>query len=99
MASTPGDDVLLKRLDELLDRRAYPKTICPSEVVRSLSSEELKECKAKSWRDLMPQIRELAWKSKEKGELDVLQKGEIIDQNVSLEDIKGPIRLRRRQDA
>jgi len=99
MSSSTGQDIISKRLNELLDGRAYPKTICPSEVARSLSSDELQQCNAESWRDLMPQIREIAWKLKEKGELDVMQKGEIVDQNLSLEDVRGPIRLRRRQNS
>jgi hypothetical protein len=91
-----ASELLTSRLNELLSKREHPKTICPSEVARSLSKEELGFCNATNWRDLMPRIRELAWERRCKGELEVLQKGEVLDEEVALENVRGPIRLRRR---
>lgn len=45
----------------------------------------------------MPAVRELAWEKRYSGELEILQRGEIVDDSVkSLDDIRGPIRLRRK---
>lgn len=86
---------LKQHLDRLLDSRAFPKTICPSEVVRALSAAELRSENATGWRDLMPQIRELAFALREQGELEVLQKGVVLPDSQKLEHVTGPIRLRR----
>ena len=83
-------------LDRLLSSRPYPKTICPSEVARSLSTSELEECGVSTWRDLMPDIRGLLWKMRDKGEVEILQRGQPIPSTLLLEEIKGPIRARKR---
>ena len=84
-------------LESLLNAR-YPKTICPSEVARSFSASELEGIGTTNWRDLMPQIREVLWDMRENGEVEILQKGEVIPDGVALENIKGPIRARRSPD-
>ncbi|MEL6582564.1 MAG: DUF3253 domain-containing protein [Pseudomonadota bacterium] len=58
-----------------------PKTLCPSEVARALSSDE--------WRDLMPLVRQEAEVLREAGDISVTQKGEAV----SATEAKGPIRL------
>lgn len=73
--------------------RVHPKTFCPSEVVRALSEEELEQCDATSWRELMPAIRGLAMEQREQGKLEILQKGAVLDDE-ALKNIVGPIRLR-----
>jgi hypothetical protein len=95
MATFPEE--LRAHLFRLVDSRAYPKTICPSEVARALSQTELQQLGATGWRDTMPMIRELAWQLRESGEIEILQKGERIGDDVELENIKGPIRLRKIQ--
>lgn len=90
------DRALQQHLDRLLSSRAYPKTICPSEVARAVSLPELRGAGAQDWRDLMPRVRELAWQRKHDGNLEVLQKGEVLE-GVGLEAIRGPIRLRLRR--
>lgn len=45
------------------------------------------------WRATMDPIRQLVWEMHEAGEVEVLQKGEVVDAE-RLEDIRGPIRVR-----
>lgn len=73
--------------------REYPKTCCPSEIARALSVQELGQLECKDWREAMPIVRQEAWQLRQTDTLDITQKGEPI-QAVSLDDIKGPIRLR-----
>lgn len=88
-------DAIKEHLNCLLSSRDYPKTICPSEVARALSSDELEAVGAKQWRDIMPMIREIAWEMRDQGAIDILQRGQVLDHNVGIADVKGPIRLRR----
>lgn len=82
-------------LNKLLDRRQHPKTICPSEAARALSRSELDESGVDCWRDLMPALRELAFELRDQGQLEILQKGDVLPSTQTLEDTTGPIRLRR----
>ena len=91
-----NDEVLTERIEQLLKKREPPKTICPSEVPRSFSSAELRDLGVSEWRDLMPRIRELLWVMKENDEVEIMQRGEPIAADMSLEDIQGPIRARRK---
>ena len=68
---------------DLLDERA-PKTICPSDVARAVGT-------ADGWRELMQPVRDAAGRLVARGEVEVTQKGEIID----LATVRGPIRIRR----
>lgn len=43
----------------------------------------------------MPRIREAVWEMRKAGECEVLQKGEVLGDEVGLEDVRGPIRVRR----
>ena len=81
-------------LARLLQQRAHPKTICPSEAARALSSTELVQIGANSWRDLMPAIRQEVFRMRDNGELEILQKGQVLGDELGYEDISGPIRLR-----
>ncbi|KAF2840068.1 hypothetical protein M501DRAFT_931452 [Patellaria atrata CBS 101060] len=90
-------DILYSHLSNLLNTREYPKTICPSEVARALSRSDLDLLHAESWRDTMPSIRELVWAMRDAGEVEILQKGEVLENDVGLEQIKGPIRARKTQ--
>jgi hypothetical protein len=47
----------------------------------------------------MSLIRELAWRLRDEGKLDILQKGKNIDPGLSDQGVKGPIRLRKRQES
>ncbi|KAF9632347.1 hypothetical protein BFW01_g3209 [Lasiodiplodia theobromae] len=93
----PTDDLLRSRLRALLDQRQHPKTICPSEVARSLSTQELAELGANGWRELMPAVRGLVFDARAAGEVQILQRGAVIGQDVPTETIRGPIRVRKPQ--
>ena len=97
MTSTASrKEILLPHVTRLLSSRSYPKTICPSEVPRALTIPELNATGVSSWRDLMPEVREILWEMRQKGEVEIIQKGSLVPEDVMLEDIKGPIRARKR---
>ncbi|KAK7541998.1 uncharacterized protein J3D65DRAFT_612250 [Phyllosticta citribraziliensis] len=86
---------LQSRLEHFLTHRAHPKTFCPSEVARALSSQDLTAEGAKEWRELMPRIRQILWEMRDRGEVEILQRGEVLGDHVGIDDVKGPIRARR----
>jgi hypothetical protein len=88
--------LILTHAERLLDSRQYPKTICPSEIARALSAPELQSLGVSEWRDTMGAVRQVVWEKREAGEVEVMQKGEVVDAE-SLEDIRGPIRARKVQ--
>lgn len=65
--------------------RGAAKSICPSEVARSLSTQE--------WRPLMARIRREAALLAREGRIEILRKGKPVDPET---DIRGVIRLRSR---
>ena len=65
----------------LLHERGRSKTICPSELL---------EGEDKQNKDLMAEVRESAKELALNGEIEITQKGEVLDPLA----IKGPIRLR-----
>jgi hypothetical protein len=69
-------DCLLKRVHQ----RGAGKTICPSEVARSLGGDD--------WRDLMPLVREVGTALTVQGQIVTLQKGQRVDPS----QVRGPIR-------
>ena len=69
---------------ELLDRRRSSKTICPSDAARALAGKE--------FRPLMDAARDAAAELVAEGEIEVTQRGKVVDITQS----RGPIRLRRR---
>lgn len=100
MASANLDDaqksLIVSHAERLLDARQYPKTICPSEIARAFSAPELQTLGVSAWRDTMDVVREVMWAKREAGEVEVMQKGEVVDV-ASLDDIRGPIRVRKVQ--
>ncbi|KAL6709286.1 hypothetical protein ACN47E_001693 [Coniothyrium glycines] len=86
-------DTILRHANRLLSSRDYPKTICPSEIARALSRGELDTLDAAEWRDTMDDIRQVMWEKRECGEVEIMQKGEVVGVT-ALEDIRGPIRVR-----
>lgn len=98
-----SEDIDLTRADEhlqaLLNKRQYPKTLCPSEAARALSIAELAESGASHWRDLMGPLRRHAFELRDQGTIEILQKGNVLPMSKSMSDIVGPIRLRRIPDA
>lgn len=93
--SNDRDNVLKPHLDRLLSSRDYPKTICPSEVPRALAAAELKACGTTDWRNLMPAVRDILWNMREKGQVEILQKGSVVPQGIESGEVKGPIRARK----
>jgi hypothetical protein len=85
--------VILSHAERLLNARQYPKTICPSEIARAFSTAELQTLGASQWRDAMDAVRRVMWDKRQAGEVEVMQKGEVVHVE-SLEDIRGPIRVR-----
>jgi hypothetical protein len=71
----------------LVDQRGAQKSICPSEVARSLVTET-----GSDWRPLMGPVRRAAAGLAEGGEIDILRKGRPILPAA----MHGVIRLRRR---
>ena len=92
-----ADEIITRRLNELLRSRDFPKTICPSEVPRSLNNSELEALGVTHWRNIMPKVREVLWAMRQQEEVEILQKGEPIPETMTLHDIKGPIRARKVQ--
>lgn len=89
---------LARHLEDFLQKREPPKTFCPSEVARALTEDEMRDLGFGEWRDAMPSIRELAWEWRDLGECEILQKGEILGNEIQPEDVKGPIRIRRKSE-
>jgi hypothetical protein len=65
--------------------RAPAKTICPSDAARAVGGEQ--------WRDLMEQARDLARDLARAGDVEIMQRGEVIDPDTQW---RGPIRIRAR---
>lgn len=86
--------IILNHANRLLDARQHPKTICPSEIARAFSAQELQSLGAAEWRDTMDSVRQVVWEKRQAGEVEVMQKGEVVGVE-SLEEIRGPIRVRK----
>ncbi len=82
---TVRDEDVAARIFELLAARAADSTVCPSEVARSLASDEA------TWRALMPEVRRVAAALATAGSLRVTAHGEDVDALQA----RGPIRLGR----
>ena len=68
---------------ELLEQRGPGKTICPSDAARAVAGSD--------FRPLMPAARAVAAELVAAGEIEVTQRGEVVD----ITQARGPIRLRR----
>ncbi len=80
----PIDTDLETAITELLAARAHDATICPSEAARRVAPDD--------WRPLMEPARAAARRLVVAGEIEITQKGHVVDPSTA----KGPIRLRRR---
>ncbi|MGY1806400.1 DUF3253 domain-containing protein [Blastococcus sp. SYSU D00669] len=79
---TDVDGRLERAIGALLDARA-PATICPSEAARAVDPD--------GWRELMPAARAAAGRLAAAGEVEVTQRGEVVD----VATARGPVRVRR----
>ena len=85
MSGPSTDTALQDALRSLLAGRAG--TVCPSEAARAVGGED-----PEVWRALMPAAREAAGRLADAGEVDVTQRGEVVDVRTA----RGPVRVRRR---
>ena len=77
-------DTRLERfIGQLLDARAATSSICPSDAARAVGDDD--------WRDLMPAARAAAGRLAAAGEVEVTQKGVVVD----VATARGPVRVRR----
>jgi hypothetical protein len=76
-------DDLEQSILAMLATRADTSTICPSDVARQVAPDD--------WRPLMEPVRQAAQRLVDRGEVEITQKGEVVD----LATVKGPIRIRR----
>ena len=67
----------------LLDERAAGATICPSEAARAVGGD--------GWRELMEPARAAARRLVAAGEVEITQRGSVVDPSTA----RGPIRVRR----
>ncbi len=79
------DEELERAILELLAARRAGASICPSEVARSRSDDE------REWRALMEPVRQAARRLVARGELEITQRGQVVDPSTA----RGAIRLRR----
>jgi hypothetical protein len=68
----------------LLEKRDVGKTICPSEASREVFGKKGNE------REYMDRTRDVVRALAREGEIEVCQKGSVVD----MDAVKGPIRLR-----
>ncbi len=85
MSAVPSEAQARATIRDLLEQRDPGKTICPSEAARALGGDD-------GFRELMPLVRDAARAMVADDEIDVTQKGDVVD----LDTARGPIRLRRR---
>ncbi len=76
---------------KLLDSRGRGKTICPSEVARSVGAAN--DLADDGWRDLMEPTRAAARRLVAQELVDITQGGSVVDPSTA----KGPIRIRKRR--
>ena len=79
----PTDTALEDSIRALLAARARTATICPSEAARQVGAEE--------WRPLMEPARMAARRLVDRGEVEIVQGGRVVDPSTA----KGPLRIRR----
>jgi hypothetical protein len=83
LSAEPDEGAIEAAILSLVAARGPERTVCPSEVARSLAAEEAR------WRALMPAIRRVAGRLRRAGRLRISQRGREIDP----EQARGPIRL------
>jgi hypothetical protein len=86
----PVHHALESAITTLLDHRASGATICPSEAARQVALAQGVE--GEGWRDLMEPARAAARRLVAAGEVEIVQRGRVVDPSTA----KGAIRIRRR---
>ena len=80
---TPLDEALEADIVTLLQARRRGGSICPSEVARRVATHG-------DWRSLMEPTRRAARRLVAKGEVEITQRGQVVDPSTA----RGPIRIR-----
>lgn len=84
-----ADDTSVAALEavilRLLGQRAEGASICPSDAARA--------ARPSGWRNLMDDVRAAAGRLAARGEVDVTQRGRVVD----IGEARGPVRIRRHQ--
>jgi Protein of unknown function (DUF3253) len=75
---------------DLLAARAATATICPSDAARRVATEH-GSADDEDWRSLMEPARIAARRLVDRGEVEIVQRGRVVDPATA----KGPIRIRR----
>jgi len=92
------DEHLESAILDLLAERARGATICLSEAARLVAAADTPTDRAAggedSWRALMEPARMAARRLVARGEVEITQRGRVVDPSTA----KGPIRIRRRND-
>jgi hypothetical protein len=83
----PDDSTIRVTILRLLEERGKGKTICPSEVARSIAGSA-----RSAWEPWMESVRNVAAAMADEGRLQVTQRGHAVN----AVSAKGPIRLRSR---
>ena len=84
------DSALECAIRDLLAARAATATICPSEAARRVATQQGPGADA-DWRPLMEPARRAARRLVERGEVEIVQRGRVVDPGTAT----GPIRIRR----
>jgi hypothetical protein len=97
----PVDRALEAAILELLDARAAGATICPSEAARRVAAAQSARepvgepvpgsAGAEAWRELLEPARRAARRLVASGEVEVTQRGRVVDPS----SFRGPVRIRR----
>jgi len=88
----PVDRDLERATLHLLDRRAVGATTCPSDAARLVHGRTGAGSEGEDgWRDLMEPARAAARRLVAAGEVEITQRGQVVDPSTA----KGPVRVRR----
>jgi hypothetical protein len=82
----------------MLDNTDPPEVFKPSAVAQMLTDAQLRECGYDKWEDALPAVYELAFEMRTFGDCEILRKGKVVPEDVGVEEIDGPIRIRRKAD-
>ena len=94
--SAPHHVGILPKVVHMLDNTEPPEVFKPSDVCMLLKPKELAALGYTNWRDGIPAVRELAFDMRALGYCEILQKGAVLDGDVDLMEVEGPIRIRRK---
>ena len=84
---TATDEALERAIQDLLAARARTSSICPSDAAKKVGGVDDEE----AWRALMEPARRAARRLVAAGEVEITQKGRVVDPSTA----KGAIRIRR----